>query len=72
MLFTTIMTQILSRTITLLDSGHNANMNGRIYLRTIVPIGFFSLSLICSNKAYLHLSVAFIQMLKATTPSSSS
>ena len=71
MLFTTIMAQIFSRTTTLFSSRHNANMNGRIYLRTIVTISFFSLSLICSNKAYLHLSVAFIQMLKATTPSSS-
>jgi len=40
-------------------------MTGRVYLRAIVPIGiFFSLSLICGNQAYLHLSVAFIQMLK--------
>jgi hypothetical protein len=40
-------------------------MTGRVYLRAIVPIGFFfSLSLICGNKAYLYLSVAFIQMLK--------
>lgn len=29
---------------------------------------FFSASLICSNQAYLYLSVAFIQMLKAVTP----
>ncbi|KAF3917450.1 hypothetical protein ABW21_db0208156 [Orbilia brochopaga] len=44
-------------------------MTGRVYLRAVVPIGFFfSLSLICSNKAYLFLSVSFIQMLKATTP----
>ncbi|EEH08648.1 DUF250 domain-containing protein [Histoplasma capsulatum G186AR] len=41
----------------------------KVYLRAIVPIGFFfSLSLICGNKTYLYLSVAFIQMLKATTP----
>ena len=34
-----------------------------------MPIGvFFSLSLICGNLTYLYLSVAFIQMLKATTP----
>ena len=40
-------------------------MTGRVYLRAIVPIGFFfSLSLICGNKTYLYLSVAFIQMLK--------
>jgi hypothetical protein len=40
-------------------------MTGKVYLRAICPIGlFFSLSLICSNKAYLFLSVSFIQMLK--------
>ena len=40
-------------------------MNGRVYLRAIVPIGlFFSLSLICGNLTYLYLSVSFIQMIK--------
>ena len=59
------MTQILARTTTLLDGRKKVKMTGRIYLRAIVPIGFFfSLSLICGNKAYLYLSVAFIQMLK--------
>ncbi|KAK5040553.1 hypothetical protein LTS07_001051 [Exophiala sideris] len=44
-------------------------MTSAVYLRAIFPIGFFfSLSLICGNQAYLYLSVAFIQMLKATTP----
>ena len=44
-------------------------MNGRVYLRAVVPIGLcFSMSLICGNVTYLYLSVAFIQMLKATTP----
>lgn len=42
-------------------------MNFRTYVRAIVPIGvFYSGSLICSNQAYLYLSVAFIQMLKVT------
>lgn len=59
------MTQILARTTSLLDSRKTVKMTGRIYLRAVVPIGFFfSLSLICGNKAYLYLSVAFIQMLK--------
>ncbi|BDD57132.1 hypothetical protein MPDQ_003479 [Monascus purpureus] len=67
--FATLMTQILARTTTLLDGRKNVKMTGRVYLRAIVPIGlFFSLSLICGNVAYLYLSVAFIQMLKATTP----
>ena len=59
------MTQILARTTSLLDGLKTVKMDGRTYLRAIVPIGvFFSLSLICSNQAYLYLSVAFIQMLK--------
>jgi hypothetical protein len=59
------MTQILSRTTTMLDGRKKVKMTGRVYLRAIVPIGcFFSLSLICGNKTYLYLNVAFIQMLK--------
>lgn len=69
MLFATFMTQILSRTTTLIDGRKTVKMTGKVYLRAILPIGFFfSLSLICGNKAYLYLSVAFIQMLKATMP----
>lgn len=60
------MTQILARCTPALDSRHKVPMNGRVYLRAIVPIGLmFSMSLICGNKTYLYLSVAFIQMLKA-------
>ncbi|KAL1990915.1 hypothetical protein VTN49DRAFT_5918 [Thermomyces lanuginosus] len=67
--FATFMTQVLARTTTLLDGRKSVKMTGRVYLRAIVPIGlFFSLSLICGNVTYLYLSVAFIQMLKATTP----
>jgi hypothetical protein len=59
------MTQILSRTTTLLDGRKTVKMTGKVYLRAIVPIGiFFSLSLICGNLTYLYLSVAFIQMIK--------
>ncbi|KAI5301596.1 hypothetical protein KEM56_001566 [Ascosphaera pollenicola] len=67
--FATIMTQLLARTTNLLDGRKKVKMTGRVYLRAIVPIGFFfSLSLICGNKTYMYLSVSFIQMLKATTP----
>lgn len=67
--FATAMTQLLARTTHLLDGLKNFKMTGRVYMRAIVPIGiFFSLSLIFSNITYLYLSVAFIQMLKATTP----
>jgi len=59
----------LARWTTLLDGRKTVKMTGRVYLRAVVPIGvFFSLSLICGNLTYLYLSVAFIQMLKATTP----
>ncbi|KAK4946376.1 hypothetical protein LTR10_014574 [Elasticomyces elasticus] len=69
MIFATCMTQVLARTTTLLDGRHSVKMTSAVYLRAIFPIGFFfSLSLICGNQAYLYLSVAFIQMLKATTP----
>jgi drug/metabolite transporter (DMT)-like permease len=69
LVFATVMTQIMSRTTTLLDGRKKVKMTGRVYLRAIVPIGvFFSLSLICGNLTYLYLSVSFIQMLKAFTP----
>ena len=63
--FAALMTQILARTTTMLDGRKKVKMTGRVYMRAIVPIGFFfSLSLICGNKTYMYLSVAFIQMLK--------
>jgi len=69
LIFSTFITQILARFTSVLDSRKKVPMTGRVYLRAIVPIGlFFSLSLMFSNAAYLYLSVAFIQMLKATTP----
>ena len=44
-----------------------------MFMRSILPIGLlFSGSLILSNTAYLYLSVAYIQMLKASYPSPSS
>lgn len=67
--FATLMTQLMARFTTMLDSRKKVPMTGRVYLRAIVPIGLmFSLSLICGNLTYIYLSVSFIQMLKATTP----
>ncbi|KAI5863394.1 TPT-domain-containing protein [Durotheca rogersii] len=67
--FATVATQLMARYTSLLDGRKTVKMTGRVYLRAIVPIGvFFSLSLICGNLTYLYLSVAFIQMIKATTP----
>lgn len=66
------MTQILARTTNMLDGRKKVKMTGRVYMRAIVPIGFFfSLSLICGNKTYMYLSVAFIQMLKVSPKSKS-
>jgi hypothetical protein len=71
LVFATIMTQLLARFTTMLDSRKKVPMTGRVYLRAIVPIGvFFSLSLMFSNMTYIHLSVAFIQMLKVRPPAS--
>ncbi|KAI0175632.1 triose-phosphate transporter family-domain-containing protein [Hypoxylon sp. FL1284] len=67
MVFATIMTQILARSTSVLDSRHAVPMDTPTYVQAIVPIGcVFSLSLIFGNLAYLYLSVSFIQMLKAT------
>ncbi|KAK2001931.1 triose-phosphate transporter [Colletotrichum falcatum] len=69
LVFSTLATQILARTTTLLDSRHKVRMTSRIYLRAVVPIGLlFSGSLVCSNLVYLYLSVSFIQMLKSAAP----
>jgi drug/metabolite transporter (DMT)-like permease len=44
-------------------------MSKDLFMRSILPIGvLFSASLIFSNTAYLYLSVAYIQMLKAFVP----
>ena len=63
------MTQLLARTTPLLDSRHALPLTGRLYLRAILPIGvLYTASLVFSNLSYLHLSVSFIQMLKAFAP----
>ncbi|KAH0425731.1 DUF250 domain membrane protein [Colletotrichum camelliae] len=69
LVFSTLATQVLARTTSLLDGRHKVKMTGRVYLRAIVPIGLlYSGSLVCSNLVYLYLSVSFIQMLKAGAP----
>lgn len=62
------MTQLLARYTTLIPRP-KIPITGRLYLRTILPIGLlYTISLVCSNLVYLTLSVAFIQMLKAIAP----
>lgn len=67
--FAAIGTRILQRTTNLLDGAKDVHISKEMFLRSILPIGLlFSASLILSNTAYLYLSVAYIQMLKAFTP----
>lgn len=67
--FAAIGTRVLQRTTHLLDGAKDIHISKDMFLRSILPIGlFFSASLILSNTAYLYLSVAYIQMLKAFTP----
>ncbi|KLU91108.1 hypothetical protein MAPG_09631 [Magnaporthiopsis poae ATCC 64411] len=67
--FASVVTHLMARYTPWLDGRKSVKMTGQVYLRAIVPIGLlFSASLIFGNLTYLHLSVAFIQMLKATTP----
>ncbi|KAM3545544.1 hypothetical protein ARSEF1564_001538 [Beauveria bassiana] len=69
LIFATGATQILARTTSLLESRKSLPINGRMYIRTIVPIGIlYTGSLVFSNLVYLYLSVAFTQMLKAGSP----
>jgi len=67
--FAAIGTRVLQRTTHLIDGAKDIHISKDMFLRSILPIGiFFSASLILSNTAYLYLSVAYIQMLKAFTP----
>ncbi|ORZ30050.1 triose-phosphate transporter family-domain-containing protein, partial [Catenaria anguillulae PL171] len=69
MVFMTIVTRIMKSHTNLLPGARNSKMTWQAWTRSVLPIGvFFSASLIFNNYAYLHLSVAFIQMLKAKTP----
>ncbi|KAJ7276071.1 TPT-domain-containing protein [Mycena haematopus] len=64
--FAAIGTRVLQRTTNLLDGTKDINMNRDMFLKSILPIALlFSGSLILSNSAYLHLSISYIQMLKA-------
>lgn len=59
-------TRVLQRTTHLLDGAKDVHLSKDMFVRSILPIGLlFSASLILSNTAYLYLSVAYIQMLKA-------
>lgn len=59
----------LSAILISLDFVPAVKMTRPVFLRQIVPIGaLFAGTLYCGNAAYLHLSVSFLQMLKALMP----
>ncbi|KAG2008261.1 triose phosphate transporter [Coprinopsis cinerea AmutBmut pab1-1] len=67
--FAAVGTRVLQRTTHLVDGAKDIHMSKDMFMKSILPIGLlFSGSLILSNTAYLYLSVAYIQMLKAFTP----
>lgn len=67
--FSTIATQILSRTTDLLPGVKEGKVTRTVFLRNILPLStFFAFGLVCGNIAYKYLTVAFIQVLKSMTP----
>jgi hypothetical protein len=67
--FSTIATQILSRTTDLLPGVKEGKVTRTVFLRNILPLAtFFAFGLVCGNIAYKYLTVAFIQVLKSMTP----
>ncbi|KAI1462348.1 TPT-domain-containing protein [Annulohypoxylon moriforme] len=69
MIIATVFTQVLARKTHLLNGRHKVMMTPSLFAKTILPIGLlYSGSMIFNNLVYLHLSVPFVQMLKATGP----
>mmetsp|Transcript_15860 Transcript_15860/g.26677 ORF Transcript_15860/g.26677 Transcript_15860/m.26677 type:complete len:320 (-) Transcript_15860:502-1461(-) len=69
MFLSTILTQLMSRTTNMLPGVKENKVNGEVYAKQLLPVSlFFAVSLVLSNKAYIYLSVSYIQMLKAFTP----
>ena len=69
MVLATILTRILSKTTNLLPGVASGKVDSTVIKNKIMPVAcLFSISLILSNKAYIYLSVSYIQMLKAFTP----
>jgi hypothetical protein len=63
MLFSTVLTQIFSRTTTMLPGTTDGRVTINVFFYKILPICvLFSLSVMLGNQAYLYLSVSFIQV----------
>ena len=69
MILATILTQIMSKTTTMLPSVQERKVDAAVLQGQIVPVSLcFAVSLVLANKSYIYLSVSYIQMLKAFTP----
>jgi len=69
MTLATVLTQILSRTTNMLPGVKEGKVTGEVITNQIFPVSaLFAISLVLNNKAYIYLSVSYIQMLKAFTP----
>jgi drug/metabolite transporter (DMT)-like permease len=69
MFLATILTQIMSKTTNMLPGVGENKVDSTVMYKQILPVAsFFAVSLVLSNKAYIYLSVSYIQMLKAFTP----
>ena len=63
MLFATVVTQILSRTTSMLTAVKEKTVSAQIYQQKIIPISLcFAVSLVLGGKAYVYLSVSYIQV----------
>lgn len=68
-LFASIVTQILARKTNMLPGVNEGKITRDIYIKKIIPMGScFAAGLVLGNYAYKYLSLAFIQMIKSSTP----
>lgn len=69
MTLATVLTQIMAKTTNMLPGVKEKKVDSAALRGQILPVAlFFAFSLVLSNKAYIYLSVSYIQMLKAFTP----
>ena len=69
MVLATVITRIMSATTGMLPGVKEKKVDTSAFTNKIIPVATaFAISLVLSNKAYIYLSVSYIQMLKAFTP----
>jgi drug/metabolite transporter (DMT)-like permease len=69
MVLATVITRVMSRFTNMLPGVREKKVDSVVFTNKIIPVAAcFAVSLVLSNKAYIYLSVSYIQMLKAFTP----